>query len=195
MKRKDRQLQTRARLLDAAAHVFARRGFGGASLEEIARVAGCTTGAVYSNFTGKEDLFLALLDRTTDRHVAAYEVLDDASGPASRGSAFIAFLDRDPEAWTLFMEFWVHAMRDETLRPQLARGHAALRTAIARMLAGSAMPIDDDEAVWLATVIQALGSGLALIRLLDSADVPDDMFDRALDLLYRGRSPSAHEAS
>src|SRR5881275_3212463 len=122
-KRKESQLETRGRLLEAAALVFARRGFSGASLEEIARVAGHTTGAVYSNFAGKDELFLALLDATTGRHVAAYNALEDTTGPQSRASAFMKFLDREPEAWTLFMEFWVRAVRDKKLRPRLARGH------------------------------------------------------------------------
>jgi AcrR family transcriptional regulator len=50
--RSQRQEQTRAQLLDAALPVFLRRGFHGASLDEIAEEAGYTTGAVYSNFTG-----------------------------------------------------------------------------------------------------------------------------------------------
>ena len=54
-----RQL-TREHLLAAAAQVFAERGFYGATLDEVARVAGFTKGAVYSNFESKDDLFLAL---------------------------------------------------------------------------------------------------------------------------------------
>jgi AcrR family transcriptional regulator len=58
---------TRAQLLDAALRVFLRRGFHAASLDEIAEEAGYTTGAVYSNFKGKEDLFLAVLDAEAQR--------------------------------------------------------------------------------------------------------------------------------
>ncbi len=43
----------------AARTVFLRRGFHGASLDEIAEEAGYTKGAVYSNFAGKDDLYLA----------------------------------------------------------------------------------------------------------------------------------------
>ena len=53
---------TRAALLDAAASVFAQRGFEGASLDEIAEAAGFTRGAIYKNFDGKEDLFFAVFD-------------------------------------------------------------------------------------------------------------------------------------
>src|SRR5438067_7978208 len=137
-KRGRRQAETRRRLLAAAREVFGRRGFYDASLEEIADAAGYTTGAVYSNFAGKEELFLALLDDTTARHVDMYErVMADANDPGARthasAGAFMEFLKSEPEAWTLFMEFWVHAVRDDDLRLRLAPGHEALRDAIAEM--------------------------------------------------------------
>src|SRR3712207_4648784 len=60
--RAEKQAQTRDRLVDAAARVFARRGFHAASVEEIAEEAGYSHGAVYSNFSGKEELFIAVYE-------------------------------------------------------------------------------------------------------------------------------------
>src|SRR6478735_6157335 len=57
--RAEKQARTRAELIAAATKVFARRGYNGASVEEIAEEAGYSHGAVYSNFEGKADLFLA----------------------------------------------------------------------------------------------------------------------------------------
>jgi AcrR family transcriptional regulator len=48
----ERRARTRQRLLDAARVVFGERGFGAATLEEVARVAGLTRGALYYNFSG-----------------------------------------------------------------------------------------------------------------------------------------------
>src|SRR5437667_6166963 len=71
-----RRALTRTALVEAAAEVFARRGFHAASLDEIAETAGFTRGAIYSNFSGKEDLLLAVLDQYTDRQLEAFgEVL------------------------------------------------------------------------------------------------------------------------
>lgn len=53
--------QVRTRLLAAAAEVFAERGYADAGLTEIAARAGFTKGAVYSNFSSKQELFSALL--------------------------------------------------------------------------------------------------------------------------------------
>src|SRR5688500_5424687 len=58
-----RRAMTREHLLEAAARIFSRDGFHGASLDDIAATAGFTKGAVYSNFKSKEDLLLALMDQ------------------------------------------------------------------------------------------------------------------------------------
>ncbi len=51
------------RLLDAAASVFAERGYDRAGVAEIARRAGVTTGAIYSRYSGKAELMIAAADR------------------------------------------------------------------------------------------------------------------------------------
>ena len=65
--RAERKELTRELLFDAAIEVFARKGYHGASLDDVAEAAGFTKGAVYSNFTRKSDLFRALLERESQR--------------------------------------------------------------------------------------------------------------------------------
>src|SRR4051794_28822443 len=57
----------REALLEAAVEVFARRGYRDSSVDEIAERAGYSKGAVYWHFTGKDDLFFALLEERVDR--------------------------------------------------------------------------------------------------------------------------------
>lgn len=52
---------TRDRLLAAAAEVFAEKGYDRAGVQEIARRAGFTTGAIYGRFRGKADLLVAAI--------------------------------------------------------------------------------------------------------------------------------------
>lgn len=59
-KTKEQALETRQRILDAAADVFGREGVAGASLEKIAEQAGVTRGAVYWHFKNKNDIFEAI---------------------------------------------------------------------------------------------------------------------------------------
>jgi AcrR family transcriptional regulator len=105
--RSETQAQTRERLLDAAERAFAAEGFGGASLDRIADTAGFTRGAVYSNFTDKADLFVAVLDRRLDRRYA--EVAD----------AMLA--TRDPDAFVaeLRSPVWKAAGREDAMRQWL----------------------------------------------------------------------------
>lgn len=80
MSRKEAAQTTRERLLVAAETLFAARGYSATSLEAIALEAGYTKGAVYANFSGKEPLFLEVLDRIGKRDLDRL-VSDIASTP------------------------------------------------------------------------------------------------------------------
>ena len=69
LKQAEAKERTRQELVAAAARVFARKGFAGASLEEIAEAAGYSTGAVYYNFAGKDELFLELIRSGWSRQI------------------------------------------------------------------------------------------------------------------------------
>ena len=60
--REENQALTRSRLLSVAKQHFARDGYAASSLDRIAEDAGFSKGAVYSNFSGKEELFLGVLE-------------------------------------------------------------------------------------------------------------------------------------
>src|SRR5947208_14753248 len=71
LSRDERRRQTREELLEVAAGVFRELGYHRASVDLVAEAAGYTKGAVYSNFSGKDDLFLAVFDRETERRLRA----------------------------------------------------------------------------------------------------------------------------
>src|SRR5437763_1692927 len=58
-RREERREETRDELISSATKVFSASGFHAASLEQIARGAGYSTGAIYWHFGGKDELFLA----------------------------------------------------------------------------------------------------------------------------------------
>lgn len=66
-----RRENTRTRLMDAAAEMFAEVGIDAASVEAICERAGFTRGAFYSNFASKDELFLALCARSAETTIAA----------------------------------------------------------------------------------------------------------------------------
>lgn len=68
----------RGEILDAAFAVFCERGYEGGSMREIATRIGVTEPALYRHFTGKEDLFLALMRAVSTRMVTTSERLIDS---------------------------------------------------------------------------------------------------------------------
>ena len=69
---------TPERLLDAARKVFAKQGYDGASLDQVAAAAGMTKGAVYHHFDSKADLFWALAEERLSGQVDIAENVDAA---------------------------------------------------------------------------------------------------------------------
>ena len=121
MTRSERSEQTRAEVVAAARTVFLRRGFHGASLDEISAEAGYTTGAIYSRFAGKDGLFLAVLDDHVERRVRLYtEAALAAPDFESAGRELVraaVAAGAEERGWTpLLMEFWTHAARSDDLR-------------------------------------------------------------------------------
>ncbi|HEV3284204.1 MAG TPA: TetR/AcrR family transcriptional regulator [Solirubrobacteraceae bacterium] len=197
--REQSKANTRERLLAAARRVFARSGFHGASVEEVASEAGFSTGALYSNFDGKEDLFLVLMEREIDEH--AREIADAVSARSSvseraRGGAqqWMTMIEREPEVLLLFMEFWAYGVRDAGVRPKVAARFAQVRELLTRLIADSALEFDlelDIPAEQLAVAIDALADGIARQKLADPEAVPDELMGRVIALLLAGATRPA----
>ncbi|HEX2129418.1 MAG TPA: TetR/AcrR family transcriptional regulator [Solirubrobacterales bacterium] len=122
--RREKQVQTRARLLQSATRLFCRRGLEQASVDEIAQSAGYTKGAFYSNFKTKEELFLAILDeRFSDKIEQIESALrtDESPDEAVRhaGEDVMRLVGADPEWQKLFLEFVSYAARNEDFREEL----------------------------------------------------------------------------
>ena len=193
-RRGERRLITRAQLLDAAERVFAREGLRGASVDAIALEAGYSTGALYSSFKGKEDLFLTLIEERIDPRLAkVYEALEVelAAGtpPLEAARRFMAVLSEERDAFLLLIDFWGQAVRNGKAADRYAERHARLRTIIARVLDAAARngqtssPVSADQ---LSTMLIALANGFAIERLANPDAVPDELFGHAMDALLRG---------
>jgi AcrR family transcriptional regulator len=123
MTREDSRELTQQRLLDAAQKVFAKKGFDGASVEDIAAAAGYTRGAFYSNFAGKNDLFIEMLRRDHDRANAEFLALRDDNLPVDhiqeRVRDIYSKLYRDNECFMSWTEARLLSARDPKFRAKL----------------------------------------------------------------------------
>ena len=188
--RAEQREKTRTGLMQAATKVFCRRGYERASLDEVAEEAGFTKGAVYSNFKGKEDLFLATIDAHFEQRLASIrrvlgEEPDEQGTAHAAGMDFMQQLNEDPEYFALFFEFWAYAQRNPAVKrkflPRVQRFRAALAELFDAKDVDWPMPTDQ-----LAAMLIAMATGVAMERELDPKAVPDDTYAVMLQCFFRG---------
>lgn len=191
-----RPRDVRRRLLDAAMDVFARDGYHAATLDDIAAEAGLTKGAIYSNFTGKRDLFLALLEEQVTRRaqIARTALFDTPLRSAAEVSSAVAAIAgrlgqlaaAEPDWQLLYIEFWLFAMRNPDAHRLLTAARRRLRQTIAELAEEAGQRFGWDTGItgtrW-ATIVLGLSNGLALERLIDPEAVPDDLLATILNRL------------
>jgi AcrR family transcriptional regulator len=203
--RAEAKARTRQRLLDSAARTFAQKGFGGATLEEIAESAGYSTGAMYANFGSKEQLFMEVVAAHRSRAAArrieqVTQILDGALASGADPfdaltGMFAQFADRDRELAPLQAEFWLYAVRNpaakKVIADSLSGQVAELEPVVARALHRFGAPPDAAPSE-VTVILLALFQGLARRRRLDPGAVPDDLLARALRWLFGGLRAEHH---
>jgi AcrR family transcriptional regulator len=198
--RSERRASTRRQLLEAAARVYARRGFDGATLDEVAEEAGFTKGAVYDHFGSKENLLFALLDEHLAAQIAGQITLFDprketAERPRAGADRWMDELEDDPDAFRLFVEAWVHGQRDPELSARVRAGMDNWRETLMgfgrQQASEGELEVPDALLEQLANVMLGLGIGLGVVKLANPASVPDGLLGATFVLLLRSLESSA----
>jgi len=179
---RERRLErTRSLLLDAAEEVFAEKGFTPASLDDIARTAGYTKGAIYKHFTTKEDLFLAVSGRYWRRYFDHFtEVLASATEVGAAELDAVArrwrqlSLDRGAEHAALGHEFTLYLLRNPEARERVAAKRSEVVEALADFIVkgigrmGGSLLIPP---LTFAQVLVATSDSVVLSSQLDGVDL------------------------
>jgi AcrR family transcriptional regulator len=174
---------TRRKLLRSAEHIFARRGFEAARIEDIAAAAGYSRGAFYANFETKEDLFMALLEDFVRRRIADVQsLLTGAKTPTEQADLLRDYYARMAiqRTWTLiFLEYKLFAVRHPQVRARLQQRLQRLRAPgieILRKISaalGHRTPVTSSTA---AVAMGALSNALMLEQLVDPETLsPSDL--------------------
>ena len=174
-----RRGETRQRLLDAALAVFAERGFGQSTVEQVCAAAGYTRGAFYSNFASLDELFLAMWERRSQamlEQVAAV-LADVTEGEPDGDGGMRAVVEQvlrvipvDDVWFRVNAEFTAHALRHPALRRVMAAREETIAAAITPILetllarVGRAVP----DRVALGQALIAVHDGTAAQCLLES---------------------------
>lgn len=186
-RRADSQARTRQLVLEAAERLFVADGFGATSLEDIAREAGFSKGAVYSNFAGKADLFFAIVEQQFDELAARLRTAVDAETDAlarlaAVGTWYQEFL-RVESGWARSLpEVAALAAQDEGARERFGRLLQAIEASITELTAqqqeslGIQFGLPPEQ---VSALIVALVMGLA-VRSLHDLESPPELFNNAL---------------
>jgi len=201
--RAESKARTKDDLTAAARRVFLEQGYHAASLDAIADEAGYTKGAVYSNFRGKDELFLAVLETHYAQRTTIYEeiILRETDIEETFRAIARFMLEAyalEPAWWPLLSEFARYAQRNPAVGERLRIARERFMAAVAR----SIERVCERHGITFAlpSVEIARGSG-ALLRgmsfewLLDPASNRAAVFEELHVGLLRGLVVPAEEMS
>ena len=189
--REEKKAANRRKLLDAAAQLGAKKGAVATSLDAIAEKAGLTKGAVYSNFTSKEDLLFALAEEFGVAVAADEEWLEKPRPTAESlehlGESLADALNvASARSWRLTHEILNFALHNNRTRRVIAENWRYTQGLDAELFARSAAAFGETPTLApeeLSVVITALALGLAQVRAIEPKMVPDELFPKAFRLL------------
>lgn len=177
----------REQLLDVALDVFARTGYHGTSMNDVADAAGVTKPVLYQHFESKRELYQALLDEVGSRLLGAIAAATagtaDGREQTERGfRAYFRWVADDHAAFSLL--YGGGSRRDEEFSRAVRRVTAGAATAIAPLIAAD---ITDEHRLTLAHAIVGLAEG-ASRRLVERGDHfdPDELARQVGDLAWAG---------
>jgi AcrR family transcriptional regulator len=185
----DKRDRTRVALLEAARALVRERGYERTTLEEVARRAGMTTGAIYGNFKNRADLFIALGQKywaPVVPKVAMGATFAEAMH-AFAAATLAAVHDRTPVAVGRLTGL-AYALTDAELRArvrEVSKDSYEFGAEWLREFDASELPMPPEV---LVRVIHALIEGLVLQRILTPDLCPDEVFYRAFAALARERA-------
>ena len=187
----DKRDRTRRKLLEAARALIREKGYERTTMEDVARRAGMTSGAIYGNFKNREELFIALgqtywapikpkirPDSTLAEKMQAFAEATIAAIPERR----LAAVGR--------LTGMAYALSHDELR---ARVHEATADSyemgaawLESVAAEGELPMPPEL---LVVVIHAMTEGLLFQRFMTPELVPDSVFHAAFAALARGAKP------
>jgi AcrR family transcriptional regulator len=166
------RLKRRGVLLEAAVAVFSTRGFANATIDDIAAEAKVSKGYVYTYFSSKDDIFLAVV-REFDHVTGRWDILADTVAK-TRGqpveARLMALWEAVSAQWSpdnlqdvrLQLEIWAEASRNARLHEALiARSSRSLQF-VETILQESGSDLDPEDHVTVARTWWALIDGLVL---------------------------------
>ncbi len=193
---------TRTRIIDAAERIFARFGFSGTTLDEVASDAGLTKGAVYWHFKSKSDLYFALLEERIRYRLAGLpDIIENLLQTENMDMAFASILKgqfaqlNELDRPRLFFEFVANSRQPE-IQERLCMiyriGYEKVRDLVQQMQEEGVIVSDRDPHA-LSIFFTAVVDGLVLAYMIDPERINiDDIASEFAQTMWRGIEPKTH---
>jgi len=177
----------KTQILDAAWNCFARNGYHGTTMQDVATEAGISAGAIYRYFDGKEAVLAAINERSQAMGITLVAAAAGPDGDPIRsiaviGQAMMRFF-HDPAFETIArinIEIWPEILRHDDLRRRVSGEIRFWREAVTKLLAearsrGDLRPDVNPEAA--AQVLMCAWEGMRHFRIVDDGFTPQSMVD------------------
>ena len=189
--------ERRAQLLDAAREVFVASGYHAAAMDDIAEAAGVSKPVLYQHFPGKLELYLALLDASSDALIAAVEdalaqTSDNKLRVQATVQAYFDFVDDPGGAFRLIFES--DLTNEAAVRNRVDRTNDACALLVSKVIAEDT-GLTEAEAMLLAAGLTGQAQTAARHWLREGSTIPKDDAGRLVSTLsWRGisRIPLSH---
>ena len=192
--------ERRRQVIEAAAALFSRKGFGGTTTRQVAAAAGISEPTIFKHFATKEDLYAAIIEAKAQTEA----ILETAEPAARRGDdaavlralaqEMIGRTQADPTLMRLllFSALEGHALSDMFFRSRVKRVDEFLSRYIAdRVAAGAFRPVEPLQAAW--NFIGMIAYHLLYKEVFGQKPPPHLTTDRAIedmvDMFLRGLRP------
>lgn len=188
---------TRERLITAARDAFLEQGYQTTSVAKIARSAGLTTGAIYSNFSNKAALLAEAIAREgMSLWGAGLKRATTKDTPLDRAVALNTgvIAGRSRSVDRLVLEGWVGALHDQETRDQVQHNldaiEATMRSQIDRVIEDGSLAADVDPDA-LVAILEALVMGGLVRRALGRSRPSEAAVEAVLHRVFRSLSSGA----
>ena len=179
-----KRARTKARLITAAAEVIREKGFYRTTLEDVARRAGLTRGAIYGNFSDKDELFAAVVETRWRPIIPIRQAATLSDHMRMVGEAVVAAVPARRAQALGALSLQIYALTHEEVRRRIGSLNAELYQRagerLRQIVPAEDLPLPPDQFV---RVIHALTDGLLLLRLMMPDQITDDLIVAAFRVL------------
>lgn len=183
MARADRRDQ----LLDTAQQVFVARGYGPASMDDVAEAAGVTKPVLYDHFGSKDGLLAAVIERAgaqmLEATTGAIADLDPRTALLQGLTSYFRYVDDHAGAWTLLL----HEVAPGTPAAAAVDRIRQVQVEIIAALVGEQLPDPDPvRALTYAHVVSGAAERISTVRLTARRTTPEEAAGLLMDVLWTG---------